>query len=186
ATDPGAGAGTPTGTGTGTGTGAATGTGAGTGTATGTGTGTGAGTGSAAAPADPPKSSTAELRFSGTWSSPSCGDRAYERRLTLKDDKTFRAEERVSPCPPKVQCVWSGILFWQGTFASDEKGIVLTKTGGADSGRGAKIESPLKLEVDKASGALVETRGGAKCPYTRTTAEGTKGTESNPPSPSAM
>jgi hypothetical protein len=77
-------------------------------------------------------------------------------------------------------------LFWQGTFASDEKGIVLTKTGGADSGRGAKIESPLKLEVDKASGALVETRGGAKCPYTRTTAEGTKGTESNPPSPSSM
>jgi hypothetical protein len=77
-------------------------------------------------------------------------------------------------------------LFWQGTFVSDERGLVLTKTGGADSSRGAKIESPLKLEVDRTSGALVETRGGVKCPYTRMAAEGTKGTESNPPSPSAM
>jgi hypothetical protein len=118
----------------------------------------------------------------GTWSSPSCGDRGYERRLTLKEDKTFRSEERVSPCPPKVQCVWSGILFWQGTFASDEKGLVLTKTGGADSGRGAKIESPLKLEVEKET--LVETRGGARCPYTKgTPTEGTK--DSSPTTPSA-
>jgi hypothetical protein len=104
--------------------------------------------------------------------------------VTLKEDKTFRAEERVSPCPPKVQCVWSGILFWQGTFATDDKGVVLTKTGGADSGRGAKIESPLKLEMEKGSGALVETRGGARCPYTRM-AEGAPGKESSPPTPSS-
>ncbi|NUQ78391.1 MAG: hypothetical protein HUU21_33090, partial [Polyangiaceae bacterium] len=158
-------------------------------------TGAPAGTGAPAAtetgaPAatDPPHASASELRFAGTWSSPSCGDRTYERRLTLKEDKTFRAEERVSPCPPKVQCVWSGILYWNGTFVTNEKGLVLTKTGGADSGRGGKIESPLTLEVDKASGALMEARGGAKCPYTRMAADGgPKGSEpSSPSSPSSM
>jgi hypothetical protein len=52
----------------------------------------------------------------GTWSSPSCKSRGYERRITFHADGTFRADDRVSPCPPNVACVWSGIITRTGTF----------------------------------------------------------------------
>jgi hypothetical protein len=129
----------------------------------------------------PTASSSPELRWAGTWSSPSCADRTYERRITLKEDKTFRAEDRVSPCPPGVQCIWSGIVGWQGTYTLDEKGAVLTKTAGGQGGPGGavKIVSPLRLELDKATSSPAEVHAAGRCVYVRATEATTK---SAPPS----
>ena len=54
--------------------------------------------------------------LAGTWSSPTCGSRGYERRITFDVGGTFRADDRISPCPPNVACVWSGIVTRTGTF----------------------------------------------------------------------
>jgi len=114
---------------------------------------------------------TAPTPWAGTWSSPSCGDRKYERILQIKDDKTFRGEERVSPCPPKVACIWSGIVNWEGTWATNDKGALLTMSSGGQGGpAGAvKIQSPMQLELDKATSAPVEVRGAERCVYAKST-----------------
>jgi hypothetical protein len=110
----------------------------------------------------------------------------------MKDDMTFRAEDRVSPCPPKVQCIWAGIVYWQGTWSVERKGAMLTKTGGGQGGPGgaAKIESPLHLEVDRATSGPVEVQGSERCVYTRATEGPTTAppgkSPSTPPSPASQ
>jgi hypothetical protein len=59
--------------------------------------------------------SSQEPDLSGTWSSASCGKRAYERIITVGKG-TFTAEDRVSPCPSGKACVWSGIVNRKGTW----------------------------------------------------------------------
>lgn len=119
--------------------------------------------------AAPAKLTPDELRWVGSWSSRSCGERTYERRLTLKEDKTFTAEDRVSPCPPKVQCIWAGIVYWSGTWATNDKGVLLTKTsGGKDPTKKANTDEPVQLVWDKGASAPAEVgSGGAACVYAR-------------------
>ncbi|SDJ54429.1 hypothetical protein [Streptomyces indicus] len=63
----------------------------------------------------------------GTWISPRGGaDRAYERRITFERDGRFAMQERVAPCPPRVQCVWSGIVDIDGTYRIERGEVVLT------------------------------------------------------------
>lgn len=110
-----------------------------------------------------------ESKWVGSWSSASCGDRKFERKLTLKADKTFMAQDLVSPCPPKVQCIWAGIVSWSGTWALDDKGALLTKTSGSRDPSGkSKTDAPVRLVWDKASSAPAEQdAAGASCPYAK-------------------
>lgn len=118
-----------------------------------------------------------ESQWVGSWTSASCGDRKYVRQISLMPDKTFRAEDRVSPCPPKVTCVWSGIVVWSGTWALNDKGALLTKTTSGKGGPGATAlpEGPLQLVWDKAASAPAEqTAAGAACSYARVKDEAAK------------
>lgn len=109
-----------------------------------------------------------ELQWVGAWRSASCGDRKYARQLSLNADKTFRAEDLVSPCPPKATCVWSGIVFWSGKWASNDKGILLTKTQGGQGPGSSVPADQLQLVWDKAASAPAEqSASGTACPYAR-------------------
>jgi hypothetical protein len=100
----------------------------------------------------------------GKWSSPACGARTYERRLALEADGSFAAEDRVSPCPPNVVCVWSGIVIRRGHYAVASGAIQLAVDG---TGAGPGQPLPPALSVD-ASGAPVEIApDGKRCVYTR-------------------
>jgi hypothetical protein len=55
----------------------------------------------------------------GRWENSSCGERKFLRRINFTDDGTFAALDEVAPCPPKVVCVWSGIIHWRGTWKLD-------------------------------------------------------------------
>lgn len=109
---------------------------------------------------------TAAPVVAGRWSSPSCGPRSYERLITLEAGGTFTAEDRVSPCPRGVSCVWSGIVLRRGTYSISGEGIravLLATDGGAGLGQGL----PATLVIDGA-GALVEVLPeGDRCVYTR-------------------
>lgn len=56
----------------------------------------------------------------GTWTSASCGERAWARVLTLSADGTWQGQDRVSPCPPDATCMWSGIVEHRGTWQATE------------------------------------------------------------------
>src|SRR5262249_14492208 len=89
----------------------------------------------------------------GHWSSPSCGPRTYERRLTLDASGSFSSEELISPCPRGVVCVWSGILILPGTYTVEAGEIVLDLRVARPSAR----PFPSSLAIDTPSGTLVET-----------------------------
>jgi len=99
----------------------------------------------------------------GSWLSPSCGERTYGRQLHLAADGTFQAQDLVSPCPPKVACVWSGIIHRQGTYTLADGKIVLTEKGEAGP-QGKPL--PATLGVDSSTHAPFETDSAGKvCPY---------------------
>lgn len=117
--------------------------------------------GSPASPAPPAAPAAADL--AGTWSSPSCGARTFERVLELRGDGTFTAHDRVSPCPPGARCVWSGIVTREGTWsvAGDRLALAVTKEG-----TGPKtVVLPTSLAID--GRAPVEEADGTRCVYTR-------------------
>lgn len=121
-------------------------------------------------PTSPPPQPTTQTppagdaSLAGTWVSPSCGDRKYERILTLGADGTFQAKDMVSPCPPNVQCIWSGIVDRKGRYTRSGDTLTLAVEGPA--GDRAK-PLPATLTIDKATGAPAEQAGGATCVYTK-------------------
>lgn len=107
------------------------------------------------------------ITLDGTWESPSCGGRTYTRRITFAEAAKFIAEDRISPCPKGVSCVWSGIIIRQGTYKVEKDTISLT-IGKTSSGP-AKSELPTSLTLD-GSRAPVETGDDGKpCVYKPTT-----------------
>lgn len=78
--------------------------------------------------------SSREPDLSGTWSSASCGKRTYERIISVASNGTFVADDRVSPCPPGTQCIWSGIVHRKGTW----KRVALTLALFPDEAVGGK------------------------------------------------
>jgi hypothetical protein len=98
---------------------------------------------STSAPTALPTSSAADAgpggdrdRWVGTWSSSACGSRKYVRIITLAANGSFSAEDRISPCPKGVSCVWSGIVAWKGTWSPSGNAIQLTETGTAAGPKG--------------------------------------------------
>lgn len=65
-------------------------------------------------PPPPPKEISSP--FVGNWTSPSCGERKYERQLFLYKNKKLKIRDLVSPCPPDKKCVWSGIHTFNGAW----------------------------------------------------------------------
>ena len=104
-------------------------------------------------------------RWAGAWTSPSCGARKYERRIRLSTDGTFAAEDRVSPCPAGVQCVWSGIVTWSGRWQPEGDGIRLDQAASGPGPAGAP--HPNRLVWDAADGAPAEITDTGHCTYAR-------------------
>jgi hypothetical protein len=98
----------------------------------------------------------------GDWVSASCGDRTYERRISFfgapSDRRTFEGQDRVSPCPEGVQCIWSGIVNFNGRWWSTDTGVGLDELGAEPMNQG--IARPISLTWY--DGKLVE---GADCAY---------------------
>lgn len=56
----------------------------------------------------------------GAWQSERCGERGWVRALALEADGTWEGRDLVSPCPPDVTCIWSGIVEHEGTWQAVE------------------------------------------------------------------
>jgi len=111
-----------------------------------------------------PTGNRASLSVVGAWSSPSCGERRYERRIQFTERGSFMAEDRVSPCPPNVVCIWSGIVFTTGTYTVEAGNLYLHPT---QAGHGAGAHAlPEMMFVDPATGAPMEVMSdGSRCVY---------------------
>ncbi|WP_437970309.1 hypothetical protein WMF04_13870 [Sorangium sp. So ce260] len=102
----------------------------------------------------------------GTWRSAACGPRKYERVLSFAKGGGFTAEDRVSPCPPKAACIWSGIIQRKGAFKRSGDTLSLS-VADASTGPGGQ-PFPTTLTVDAATGAPAEAgEGGKTCVYKR-------------------
>ena len=116
-----------------------------------------------AEPTTAPPGGPAPPALAGRWTSPKCGARGYVRNLDLIDGGRFKSEDRVSPCPPKVACVWSGIVNREGAWVDEGKSVKLTvDTDG--NGPGA---SALPATLERSGAELVEVQGGERCSYTK-------------------
>ena len=76
----------------------------------------------------------------GDWVAKPCGERDYVRHIRFDGDgerQTYEGQDRVSPCPPEAQCVWSGIVTFNGRWWGSEDGVGLDelKADPADMGQ---------------------------------------------------
>jgi hypothetical protein len=106
----------------------------------------------------PISSQTPDL--SGTWSSATCGKRAYERIIIVTSDGKFTADDRVSPCPPDKQCVWSGIVHRTGTW----KRVALTLALFPDEVAGKQAGEPFPSTLAPAGSGIEDDFG---CAYVK-------------------
>lgn len=112
----------------------------------------------------PPPGGPAPISLVGRWTSPKCGARGYVRNLELLDGGRFNAEDRVSPCPPKVSCVWSGIVNRKGIWSLESNKVTLATDKDRDPPKqGAAWAGSLELR----GGELVEVQGSERCSYTK-------------------
>lgn len=116
-----------------------------------------------AATAEPTASAAQPDVLAGTWTSPSCGERKYERELTFSADGTYAARDLVSPCPKGVACVWSGIVERKGTWTVSGADVALADAKPKQKSPGQPFPSALKYE----GGKLVELAGTESCGYSR-------------------
>lgn len=110
-----------------------------------------------------PGTGTSPPSILGAWVSPSCGERTYPRHIEFASDGTFHSEDLVSPCPPNVVCVWSGIVHRKGTYTLAAGKITLTVEG-APGAQGKPL--PDTLGVDPTTSAPFEPANGTPaCTY---------------------
>jgi len=81
---------------------------------------------------------------------------------------TFEAHDLVSPCPPKVACIWSGIVDSNGTYAVASGMIRLAP---AQPGNPKAQPLPATLAIDPTTGAPLETAASGKCVYAKDTSK---------------
>jgi hypothetical protein len=67
-----------------------------------------------------------EASVEGTWESASCGERHYPRSITVMKGGGFTMTDLVAPCPPGAKCVWSGIVYYGGTWKIEGAALKLT------------------------------------------------------------
>ena len=113
-----------------------------------------------------PAGSAVEIDPSGSWENASCGDRTHLRRINFLDGGRFTAIDEVAPCPPKVQCVWSGIIRWSGDWRLDGRRITIEIKPGKDERAPESLpEEYIVLGEDPLS--IGERIGELVCPYRR-------------------
>lgn len=117
-------------------------------------------------PGPPPAPPSSPANVVGTWISPACGGRTYVRKIQLNNGGTFEALDLVSPCPPKVACMWSGIVTNKGTYVVEGGSIKLSIS---QPGVGPNVRPlPAAMAIEPASSAPVETSPeGQRCAYGR-------------------
>jgi hypothetical protein len=94
----------------------------------------------------------------GTWVGKACGDRKWVRTFEFAAGGTYHGQDPVSPCPPDVACVWSGIINFEGTWAvTDGKALTLTEK---PAQMAAQFQRPPSLTL--AGGVLYDPTG---CAY---------------------
>ena len=111
-------------------------------------------TASAAPPAD-------ASGWVGNWTSNPCGERRYVRVVELRPKGVAVVHDRVSPCPPDVACVWSGIISYEGTWELKEGRTLLKLERKTYPNMKA---APLPTELSWSGGPVGE-EGGVRCPY---------------------
>jgi hypothetical protein len=111
-------------------------------------------TASAAPPAD-------ASGWVGTWASSPCGERPYVRVVELRPKGVAAVHDRVSPCPPKVACVWSGIISYEGTWELKQGRVQLKLERKTYPNMKA---APLPTELSW-SGSPVGVEAGVRCSY---------------------
>lgn len=93
------------------------------------------------------------VKFVGDWTSPPCGGRTYARNLHFDADQHYAAIDLVEPCPPGTECVWSGMVGFQGLWALEGKVIKVREIGMVAAQAGGP--HPVKFEATE-DGKLVE------------------------------
>lgn len=99
------------------------------------------------------------VNFLGTWTSPSCGGRAYARNMYFEADNGFAGIDLVSPCPKGTTCIWSGMSGFAGIWKQEGTKLLLREMGAPIEAGGPH---PTTFEAT-ADGQLVENG----CFYTR-------------------
>ena len=98
----------------------------------------------------------------GSWQAPPCGERTYERQITVDADGTWSALDLVAPCPKGAMCAWSGVVPSEGTWTA--AGDALTLKAKAPSG----IQQPTTRLTPSETGAD-GTEMTHTCAYVRST-----------------
>ena len=102
------------------------------------------------------------LLLPSLWASPACEGRSYERHISFEEGR-FRASDLVSPCPPGVPCVWSGIIDRAGSWALEGQQLrLIPDTDAATPAQAGKFPLPDRLWLS-AEDTLTEDDGA--CPY---------------------
>ncbi len=118
-------------------------------------------------PTPPPPETDEGTRFVATWVSPSCGERSYERQITLNPDFSFVGQDLVSPCPPGASCVWSGVVSWKGTWNIEGPRLALNEEW-SDNEAFQELARPTELKHTRGT-ELAEFNGEELCPYAQLT-----------------
>ena len=106
------------------------------------------------------------LPWVGEWSSPPCGERWFERRIDLRPDGKFLGVDLVAPCLQGMQCMWSGIVYWSGTWVVDVDRALLNELSVSPVSGPVDAPRPTELMWDSMTGAPAEESGeGELCPY---------------------
>ncbi len=56
------------------------------------------------------------VAFVGDWTSDPCPGRTYARNIYFGPDNSWAAVDLVSPCPVGKQCMWSGLVGYNGIW----------------------------------------------------------------------
>lgn len=124
-------------------------------------------TSTTATPSPPPTAGAPapkdEWGWAGRWINDKCGKREYRRVIELMSGGTVRGEDLVSPCPPNVACVWSGIVPFEGTWKLVGSKVVLELKKTAYE---TMDLPPLPTELTW-SGAPSAEENGVRCHYRR-------------------
>lgn len=92
------------------------------------------------------------IHFLGDWTAAACGGRGYARNLRFEEDGTYAGVDLVSPCPPDVACMWSGLVGYSGVWVQEGPKLHLREIGG---GAQQGAAHPTEVTANEA-GQLVE------------------------------
>jgi len=92
-----------------------------------------------------------------------CGERAFVREIDLQPGTRFTARDLVSPCPPGVRCVWSGIVTRTGVAIWREGYLGLEVASAVPPGPSGPPGAPFPARLAPAGQGILQDDDG--CPY---------------------